>query len=232
MGAATAIRLSVVGNNTVVLGSLPREPKVHIVVSAAAGDECLATGSMRDAAVLHDISDATVLYMHTRGVTHPASLSSNEDWTALLETYNIRHWRTAVALLQANQGLATCGVELWQSGLFPNGWHYSGNFWWATADHIRTLPDPEVWVAGHRPDWRRYYCSEQWLLGQLHPITLLKPHFVLFSTTGFPGHRPSIDVYRDRFLPDMYNCEHESGLPTRTPCRPVDLATCHGECCG
>src|ERR1700688_4951542 len=50
MGAATAIRLSVVGNNTVVLGSLPREPKVHIVVSAAAGDECLATGSMRDAA--------------------------------------------------------------------------------------------------------------------------------------------------------------------------------------
>jgi hypothetical protein len=71
-----------------------------------------------------------------------------------MEYFNIQHWQHVSQALAANNELMTAGCEPWahskRQADFPGFvrsnaeevWHYSGNFWWARASHIATLPDP------------------------------------------------------------------------------------------
>ncbi len=77
-----------------------------------------------------------VLYIHTKGITGDINICI-EDWVSYMIYFLITKWKNCIELLDFND---TVGVDLRN---YPT-LHYSGNFWWASANHIRSLPDPIV----------------------------------------------------------------------------------------
>lgn len=123
-------------------------------------------------------NNKSILYMHTKGVTydHPVINKNVKAWVRYLDLYTIGHWRECIDALSNHD---TAG------GLFsPTPMkHYSGNFWWANSDYIKTLPTldkenikplerGEFWVCsqsdknkliGYVPGidlYKNYYCKE------------------------------------------------------------------------
>lgn len=76
---------------------------------------------------------ANILYMHTKGLTHPGH-APVRDWRLLMEHFCVERWEECVELLDRFDAI---GVNLNQE---PEP-HFSGNFWWARAQHIRGLND-------------------------------------------------------------------------------------------
>jgi hypothetical protein len=74
-------------------------------------------------------------YFHTKGASLAATprQAAANAWRAYMEYFNLEKWEECAAILNEYE---TCGVEL-QSDRS----HYSGNFWWATSDYIKKLPD-------------------------------------------------------------------------------------------
>ena len=77
--------------------------------------------------------DAFVLYLHSKGLSHPGNLAVR-DWRRVLEYFCVEQWRGAVAELEAGADLA--GVN-WEEHPHP---HFSGNFWWARSEYLHGLP--------------------------------------------------------------------------------------------
>lgn len=98
-----------------------------------------------------------VLYLHSKGVTRNKN-KNVEDWIDYMEYFCIEDYKNRIAELQAND---VTGVNLQQ---FKNQNHYSGNFWWATGKHIKTLNycneidrhKAEMWVCSNPTG--RYNC--------------------------------------------------------------------------
>ena len=101
---------------------------------------------MRDAS---EREDAYYWYVHTKGISHFGTSKEPfvTDWIQLLLYWNIRHWKHAVHILDSYPTYGCNSV----------GKHYSGNFWWATSAHVKTLPkkigdgyiDPENWICSN-----------------------------------------------------------------------------------
>jgi hypothetical protein len=89
----------------------------------------------------------------------------------------------------------TCGVEF-RSGPDP---HYSGNFWWATCEHIKKLPLPVV-----VPD--RYY-AEKWVLGSVQPLANLS----CVGCLGLNMYLNKCDGGFDEFLDDRFKVCLDAG---------------------
>lgn len=97
-----------------------------------------------------------VLYIHSKGV-FKGPMIQIDDWIDFLVYYNIENYPLVLKELETS---GTCGcnlVDLKGTGIrsFPtNSYHYSGNFWWATSNYIKTLPifigkeyiEPELWI--------------------------------------------------------------------------------------
>jgi hypothetical protein len=89
--------------------------------------------------------DFHVLYLHTKGVTrsnHPGV----SDWVKLLAHFTIERHEECIEGLKEHDAV---GVNLGGGNL-----HYSGNFWWSKASHLRSLKPlvyscynaPEYWI--------------------------------------------------------------------------------------
>ena len=84
-----------------------------------------------------DNSNANIFYFHTKGLSH-ANLTSDlfvKDWVELLEYFCIDKWKNAVKALEFHDAY---GVNY----LLKSSWHethFSGNFWWARSNYIKTL---------------------------------------------------------------------------------------------
>ena len=79
-------------------------------------------------------------YFHTKGASLAltAQQAAANAWRRYMEYFNIEKWQDCVSILSEYE---TAGVELQDQQS-----HYSGNFWWATSDYIRKLPDAdEYW---------------------------------------------------------------------------------------
>jgi hypothetical protein len=83
-------------------------------------------------------------YMHTKGasVVDPDVNEAVNAWRRYMEYFNIERWPDCAAILK---NYDTCGVELQSEDS-----HYSGNFWWATSDYLRRLPDGQRYWQQHR----------------------------------------------------------------------------------
>lgn len=79
-------------------------------------------------------SNAKILYLHTKGVGKNEN-QCIEDWVQYMSYFCIDKWPEAVEKLDTYD---TTGVDLLQEPTL----HYSGNFWWARASYIQTLPCP------------------------------------------------------------------------------------------
>jgi hypothetical protein len=115
--------------------------------------------------------DGKILYLHTKGATKDNQQTA--DWRRYMSYFNVAMWRkrrleldlfdtTGVNLLGDKKNYSS-PIEEW--ALHPSSapLHYSGNFWWATASHVRNLPDPMV---GYAPsaDWLRWrHMCEMWV---------------------------------------------------------------------
>lgn len=97
---------------------------------------------------LHDFclnTECYVWYIHTKGVTRPDNVCV-QDWRKCMEYFVVKKYKNCISSLQCHDA---CGV-LWydkddprlpyQAGNKP---HFSGNFWWARSDYIRSLPKLE-----------------------------------------------------------------------------------------
>jgi len=95
-------------------------------------------------------------YAHTKGIRFFDSPNNHEktcviDWIKLMIKWNFLQWNLATNALMKNDAY---GCEL---SHYPLS-HFSGNFWWANACYIRTLPkiigpdycDPEFWLLNRK----------------------------------------------------------------------------------
>jgi hypothetical protein len=74
-------------------------------------------------------------YLHTKGASLAGTSTQDavNAWRVYMEYFNIERWEDCVRVLQSYE---TCGVELQD-----NQNHYSGNFWWATSEYVKKLPN-------------------------------------------------------------------------------------------
>lgn len=75
-------------------------------------------------------------YIHTKGVSQPAHREGGDYWRQFMNYFNLEKWRDCKDGLLENE-LAGCG---WRDESIFNR-HYSGNFWWARGEYIKSLPD-------------------------------------------------------------------------------------------
>jgi hypothetical protein len=102
---------------------------------------------MREFARVH--REARLLYVHTKGVSYPQRCQTVEDWIELLLHFVVREHQSCLTAL-AHYDTVGC------NHLGEPRPHYSGNFWWARAAHVASLPDVP---SGDR------HAAEWWILG-------------------------------------------------------------------
>ena len=98
------------------------------------------------------VENFNVLYVHSKGVTKKCSLEKVliQQWVDMMLYFLMTRYQQCFEILDSAD---TCGVNL----LDKPKHHYSGNFWWATSQHIRTLSAiinedyfaPEMWVGSN-----------------------------------------------------------------------------------
>ena len=120
-----------------------------------------------------------ILYMHGKGVTydHPIVNKNIKAWVRYLDLYTIGHWKECVDALKNHDAAG----PFYHDGDIK---YFSGNFWWANSDYIKTLDylnkdniqnlnRGEFWLGtnnnfnpysiGYKPDldlYQNYYCNE------------------------------------------------------------------------
>lgn len=156
----TAINVSICGKEKEDVLSILDHSKVNIIVQTEDTSQferiCLSK--------IHEKSmseDCNICYMHTKGVTK-AGNQKVKDWVDLMLYFMIEKFNLCIDGLKEHD---TVGIML---NMVPPKYmhtcsltdpsmsaHYSGNFWWARSEYIRTLIskignayiDPELWIA-------------------------------------------------------------------------------------
>jgi hypothetical protein len=111
--------------------------------------------------------DHDIWYMHTKGASNtradvPAYIRANlSDWRNLMFTAMTKDIATTQHILEETQGAA--GPFL-KNTPAP---HFMGNFWWASAKHLRDIPRPT------ERDIRDRMFSEMWIGSQGGTLTSL-----------------------------------------------------------
>lgn len=87
-------------------------------------------------------------YFHSKGAATANHMIKNPAywWMKYLMHYNITKWQQCIDKLE--EKYEACGVE-WRTVPLK---HFSGNFWWATSEYIKKLPDCEDWWQKHKHD--------------------------------------------------------------------------------
>ena len=98
-----------------------------------------------------DPLDAKYFYLHTKGLKWFGTPYEPfvVDWIKLLIYWNIEKWINASDIVGKYD---TYGCNYYSGDKYPP--HYSGNFFWTTTHHLKTLPavigaeynDPEFWL--------------------------------------------------------------------------------------
>jgi glycosyltransferase involved in cell wall biosynthesis len=95
-------------------------------------------------------SEAPILYLHTKGMSHADGDVFWHNWRRLQMAALVARWKEHV---QALNEFDCVGVNWWRT--YPST-HFSGNFWMARASYLRTLPRVSEY-------WRDRYSAERWI---------------------------------------------------------------------
>lgn len=111
--------------------------------------------------------DWYVYYSHLKGAIHKGEYAY-EVWRQRMQLHCVTNWRKCVQDLDG--GAEACGCH-WltpeQFGPMVAAPFFGGNFWWAKAEFLLTLP-PMPTTANSRPE---FYFAESWIgLGPRRPI--------------------------------------------------------------
>jgi len=160
------IRLGILGDDTLVMDFIKKDfielySKCHLIFHS--NDK-----SLYERPTLEHIRESSekelfnVLYLHTKGIRDKNQKLENNinDWTTMMLYFLVYQYKNCTSLLE-NHSSVGCnlfnriGAELLKKqATTSNEKHYSGNFWWATSEHILKLPkkigpgylDPELWI--------------------------------------------------------------------------------------
>lgn len=175
-GLAAAVTVGIVGSpqNRRAVRQAFEVANVETWVEAAGGWEQVTLGALRRDLAHHD---DPVLYAHTKGAAHRTRI--NDLWRRSMTALVVDEQR---ADLLAEHDAVGCH---W---LTPGDWpnlvdspYFGGNFWWATAAYLRTLPPLAM---------TNRYDAEQWIgLGNPRVADLLPgwPDLRLFAGDGAAG---------------------------------------------
>lgn len=153
---------------------------------------------------LHDWSksnDATVLYMHAKGVSRTNNKKNVWGWRKMLEYFTVENHERCLREMNGVDALGgnLCMVNrksIEECQMPGHGLHYSGNFWWARTQYIRTLPRiPEDVRLDVHGNYIRY--TEYWLLSAFPRVRCA----VAFKTKvpHYYDREPERD-FRDRWI--------------------------------
>ena len=120
-------------------------------------------------------NNKSILYMHTKGVTydHPVLNKNVKAWVRYLDLYTIGHWKECIDSLNSYD---TAGGFYLPEPMK----HYSGNFWWANSDYIKTLPTLD------KENIKPLERGEFWVCSQSDKNKLI-------------GYVPGIDLYKNYY---------------------------------
>jgi hypothetical protein len=108
-------------------------------------------------------SNTPMLYVHAKGVshTHPILKKNIGAWVRYLDLYTINKWEECLRGLIDNDAAG---------GLYEasNPKHFSGNFFWANSDYIKTLPRINAYNIDN------YNRGEFWILSNTSKVYSLK----------------------------------------------------------
>lgn len=150
-------------------------------------NECLDVGLfefptlelMREFAIKNP--DYICLYIHTKGATQP-DCKAISDWRECMLYFLVEKWQDCVNHLRGNN--ETCSINYLKTPM-P---HYQGNFFWAKAKYIRTLPDIRQIPMPKSKNIifeERHKC-EMWILSKAKRIVSLYHHGINPYTTENP----------------------------------------------
>ena len=152
------------------LGSIVEDPLVeHPKVKSIISSESVKDYEFPTLDIVYEYCqiypEGKLLYMHNKGASvadiDPAVFLLTQEWRYILEEYTIYRYEDCLRLLDTyvegddneKRKYNTCGA-LWNE--VPVS-HYSGNFWWASCNYIRTLkPFSES-------ERRNRFYAEDWL---------------------------------------------------------------------
>ena len=154
------INVVVLGNAVDQVKKLLAHPKVNIIYTSRNTGiyerKCLSL--LQDHA---NKEDCRFMYIHSKGITK-RDIGIN-DWIELLIYFNIEQHQQCIKGLEqfdtVGVNINTAPKNILRNATVkdPNkSYHYSGNFWWANSDYVRTLSktigpkylDPELWIGG------------------------------------------------------------------------------------
>lgn len=136
------------------------QPYVHRIVNTGKGFEEFEFPTLD---LLYDEleEDSKVMYCHLKGVSQPHSVG-HRAWRRDLVEFTIMDWKSRIIHLDV---LHTSGPRVCTGGAGGGGEHvsankhYSGNFWWANAAYLKTLPQPSKFRVIHN----NRYAAESWI---------------------------------------------------------------------
>jgi hypothetical protein len=118
----------------------------HPVAEADHGFEEVTLMAVRDWALRND---GCVLYCHDKGAMNNSGFEA--EWRRRVTGELAGRWQHCVSLLERSDAVGCHWLHPAQD--WPRPWpldgnrirvthpHFSGNFWWATAEYLRTLPE-------------------------------------------------------------------------------------------
>lgn len=124
--------------------------------------------------------DAIVLYHHTKGAIHKGE-TMYDDWRTCMERHLVFNWKNCVEELKTVESVGCHWMSPEKYPQYVKAPFWGGNFWWARASFINTLPplrknaenrqqfyDAESWIGwgprrptiiDHHPAWPGAICS-------------------------------------------------------------------------
>jgi hypothetical protein len=111
-----------------------------------------------------------MLYLHTKGVshTHPVMKRNIDAWVRYLDLYVINKWKECIDGLKNNDVAGGCYI--------PDTPHFSGNFWWANSDYLKTLPKLSKFNIDKLNRGEFWICSETYKIYESGPNFTKDPY--------------------------------------------------------
>jgi hypothetical protein len=133
-------------------------------------------------------ANSYILYIHTTGVSYHPSNTKQNDWIDFMLYFLVEQSKICISILDNNYDTIGCNyskdidrtVDGWNRDnphRYPS--HYSGNFWWANSNYLRTLPllsienpnrmAPEFWLFKNNPTFYNLHSSQLMHYGYDYP---------------------------------------------------------------
>jgi len=140
--------------------------------------------------------DFNVLYLHTKGISYKnLNLSNNiKAWVNMMLYFLVEKYENCLKLLDKHSSIG-CKLEKYNNS--NKNQHYSGNFWWATSDHIKSLPkiippgylSPEFWIGSGKNN-----------LHSVHQCSASNLYAICYTPNYYNGSNNKIITNRTNYI--------------------------------